>query len=228
LIEKREKSDEYASVIGSRPDIYHRNAMKEAMAPRKSKSKEEVKQEIIKKSREVISKMGWRKSSTEEIAKTLNKTKSSLYHYFDNREELIRAVVHYEGEQIRQALAEAINMEKNPQDKLSVYFTLRIKKIYKLWDFYKGVIEEYFLRYSFIMMALDDYTRYEQQLIQEILQEGNKRGFFSIPDVPLTSRALIKMMEGFDFFMFQGEKFKNIQNEIDEGIRVFISGISKK
>jgi len=202
--------------------------MKEAMAPRKSKSKEEVKQEIIKKSREVISKMGWRKSSTEEIAKTLNKTKSSLYHYFDNREELIRAVVHYEGEQIRQALAEAINMEKNPQDKLSVYFTLRIKKIYKLWDFYKGVIEEYFLRYSFIMMALDDYTRYEQQLIQEILQEGNKRGFFSIPDVPLTSRALIKMMEGFDFFMFQGEKFKNIQNEIDEGIRVFISGISKK
>jgi AcrR family transcriptional regulator len=198
------------------------------MATRKTKSKEDVKQEIIKKSREVISKMGWRKSSTEEIAKTLNKTKSSLYHYFDNREELIRAVVHYEGEQIKQALVEAIDKEKNPQDKLLVYFTTRIKKIYKLWDFYKGVIEEYFLRYSFIMMALGDYNRYEQQLIEDILNEGNQRGIFSIPDIPNTSRALIKMMMGFDFFMFQGEKFKDIQIELVEGLRVFISGILKK
>ncbi len=198
------------------------------MATRKTKKKEDVKQEIIKKSREVISKMGWRKSSTEEIAKTLNKTKSSLYHYFDNREELIRAVVHYEGEQIKQALIEAINKEKNPQDKLMVYFTTRIKKIYKLWDFYKGVIEEYFLRYSFIMMALGDYNRYEQQLIEDILNEGNQDGIFVIPDVPNTSRALIKMMMGFDFFMFQGEKFKDIQVELVEGLRVFISGILKK
>ncbi len=198
------------------------------MAPRKTKSKEDVKLEIIKKSREVISKMGWRKSSTEEIAKTLNKTKSSLYHYFDNREELIRAVVHYEGEQIKQALIDAMGKEKNPQDKLLVYFATRIKKIYKLWDFYKGVIEEYFLRYSFIMMALEDYTRYEQQLIEAILNEGNENGFFSIPDVQLTSRAFIKMMMGFDFFMFQGGKFKDIQNEMAEGLRIFIRGISKK
>jgi AcrR family transcriptional regulator len=198
------------------------------MAPKKTKSKEDVKQEIIKKSREVISKMGWRKSSTEEIAKTMNKTKSSLYHYFDNREELIRAVVHYEGEQIRLALAEAVSNEKNPQDKLMIYFTTRIKKIYKLWDFYKGVIEEYFLRYSFIMMALGDYMRYEQQFIEEILNEGNRRGIFAIPDVTLTSRSLIRMVMGFDFFMFQGEKFKDIQNEMAEGLRVFISGLSKK
>lgn len=198
------------------------------MAQRKTKTKEDVKQEIIKKSREVISKMGWRKSSTEEIAKTLNKTKSSLYHYFDNREELIRAVVHYEGEQIRQALFEAIEKEKNPQDKLTVYFAIRIKKVYKLWDFYKGVIEEYFLRYSFIMMALGDYTRYELQLIEDILSEGNERGIFSIHDVSLTSRALIKMMMGFDFFMFQGGKFKDIQDEMAEGLRHFIRGMLKK
>lgn len=199
------------------------------MATRKTtKSKEDVKQEIIKKSREVISKMGWRKSSTEEIAKTLNKTKSSLYHYFDNREELIRAVVHYEGEQIRQALIEAVGLEKDPREKIMVYFTTRIKKIYKLWDFYKGVIEEYFLRYSFIMMALGDYTRFEQQFIEDILNEGNRRGIFAIPDVPLASRALIKMVMGFDFFMFQGEKFKDIQIEMAEGLRVFINGLSKK
>ncbi|HOT45576.1 MAG TPA: TetR/AcrR family transcriptional regulator [Spirochaetota bacterium] len=193
-----------------------------------TKTKEDVKLEIIKKSREVISKMGWRKSSTEEIAKTLNKTKSSLYHYFDNREELIRAVVHYEGEQIKEALIEAIGKEKNPQDKLMVYFATRIKKIYKLWDFYKGVIEEYFLRYSFIMMALDDYMRYEQQLIENILTEGNKSGLFSIQNIPLTSRALIKMMMGFDFFMFQGGKFKDIQDELAEGLRQFIRGMLKK
>lgn len=200
------------------------------MAPKnkKTKPKEDVRQEIIKKSREVISKMGWRKSSTEEIAKTLNKTKSSLYHYFANREELIRSVVHYEGEQIKQALLEAINEETDPKKKLQAFFLIRIKKISKLWDFYRGVIEEYFLRYSFIMMALDDYNRDEQNIIETILKDGAARGSFAVTDVNLTSRALIKMMKGFDFFMFQGEKFKDIQLEMAEALRVFINGMSKK
>ena len=194
----------------------------------KNKPKEDVKQEIIKKSREVISKMGWRKSSTEEIAKTLNKTKSSLYHYFANREELISSVIHYEGEQIKQAILEAINEESEPKKKLQAFFLIRIKKISKLWDFYKGVIEEYFLRYSFIMLALDDYNREEQKIIETIMRDGVEQGSFILSDVPLTSRALIKMMKGFDFFMFQGEKFKQIEAEITEGIRVFLNGMTKK
>ncbi len=198
------------------------------MIPKNSSKKDETRKEIIKNTREILSKMGYKKSSTEEIAKSLNKTKSALYHYFENREEIFQAVLHYEGEQLRQTISEAINKESDPKKKLQIFFTIREKQIYKLWNFYKSIIEEYFLRYSYIMMALDDYSRNEQAMLESILTEGIKKGAFSIPDISLTSRTVIKMMKGFDFFLFQGEKFKEIQNELDEAINILINGISKR
>jgi AcrR family transcriptional regulator len=189
--------------------------------------KDETRREIIKNTRDILSKMGYKKSSTEEIAKSLNKTKSALYHYFENREEIVKAVLHYEGDQLKNTLYEAISREDDPQKKLQIFFIIRAKQIYKLWNFYKSIIEEYFLRYSYIMMALDDYTRNEQAMVEGILKEGITRGVFRISDISLTSRTMIKMIKGFDFFMFQGEKFKEIQNELTEALHVFINGISK-
>ncbi|OHD66174.1 MAG: hypothetical protein A2176_08000 [Spirochaetes bacterium RBG_13_51_14] len=192
------------------------------------KNKDEIKKEIIKKSREVISKMGFRKTSTEEIAKSLNKTKSALYHYFENREEILKAVIHYEGEQVKKSIIEAIENETDPRKKLQAFFINRTKNVYKLWNFYKSIIEEYFLRYSFIWMSLDTYKMDEQKILENILQEGIDQKVFSIPDISLTSRSFIKLMRGFDFFIFQGEKYKEIQSDLAEVLRVFIKGISKK
>lgn len=198
------------------------------MNPRNMKNKDEIKKEIIKKSREVISKMGFRKTSTEEIAKSLNKTKSALYHYFENREEILKAVIHYEGEQVKKSIIEAIENETDPRKKLQAFFINRTKNVYKLWNFYKSIIEEYFLRYSFIWMSLDTYKMDEQKILENILQEGIDQKVFSIPDISLTSRSFIKLMRGFDFFIFQGEKYKEIQSDLAEVLRVFIKGISKK
>ena len=198
------------------------------MNPRNMKNKDEIKKEIIKKSREVISKMGYRKTSTEEIAKSLNKTKSALYHYFENREEILKAVIHYEGEQVKKSIIEAIENETDPRKKLQSFFINRTKNVYKLWNFYKSIIEEYFLRYSFIWMSLDTYKMDEQNILENILQEGIDQNLFSIPDISLTSRSFIKMMRGFDFFIFQGEKYKEIQSDLAEVLQVFIKGISKK
>jgi AcrR family transcriptional regulator len=198
------------------------------MMKKSLKSKDETRREIIKKSREVISKMGYRKTSTEEIAKSLNKTKSALYHYFENREEILKAVIHYEGEQVKQSILEVIGNETDPSKKLEVFFMNRVRSVYKLWNFYKSIIEEYFLRYSFIWMSLDKYNVEEQNILENILQEGVDQKLFIIPDIPLTSRSFIKMIRGFDFFIFQGDKFKEIQSDLAEVLRVLINGISKK
>ena len=195
--------------------------------PRKHpKNKDETRKEIIRKSREVISKMGFKKTSTEEIAKSLNKTKSALYHYFENREEILKAVIHYEGEQVKQSILQVIRNETNPRKQLEVFFMNRAKSVFRLWNFYKSIIEEYFLRYSFIWMSLDNYNLEEQKILEDILQEGIDQKLFFIPDVSLTARSVIKMMRGFDFFIFQGEKYKEIQSDLAEILRIFIDGIS--
>ncbi|HNW30855.1 MAG TPA: TetR/AcrR family transcriptional regulator [Spirochaetota bacterium] len=187
--------------------------------------KEDVKKEIIIKSREIISKMGYKKSSTEEIARSLNKTKGALYHYFENREEIIKEVLKYEGQLVKEAVSEALVKEKEPDKQLHSFFLIRARQVYELWSFYQSVIAEYFNRYSFIMSTLSEYTSEEQSILEGILRDGNRKKVFNVKNVRLTSSALIKAMRGYDFFMFQGVRFEDIEDEISETLRVLIRGL---
>ncbi len=190
--------------------------------------REDVRNEIVMKTREIISRFGFKKSSTEEIAKTLNKTKAALYHYFENREEIIKAVVNYEGRQLIDALKKAVDSEADPHKKLEAFGIARAKKINELGKFYRLVIEEFFARYPFVMNALGDYIPEELNIIETIIHDGIRDGIFVCPNVSLTSKALIKSMRGYDFFMFQGEQFKGMQAELTETLKIFTRGISKK
>ncbi|MCU0846826.1 MAG: TetR/AcrR family transcriptional regulator [Spirochaetes bacterium] len=198
------------------------------MALKRQKNPEDIKKEIIIKAREILSKMGYKKASTEEIARSLNKTKGALYHYFENREEIILSVIKYEGEQIKKSIEEAIEKEKDPRKKLQVYFEERLNKIHELFDFYKYVIEEYFKKYLFIMKALSDYNLEEYTTVQKILHEGVKTKVFQIPDVKMVSKTLIKAMKAYDFFMFLEENYEDTRNEMSAALKIFINGIAKK
>lgn len=198
------------------------------MTDKNDRKKEDIKEEIIIKTRAVVSKMGYKKSSTEEIARSLNKTKGALYHYFKNREEIIQAVITYEGEQVKKAILEGIGREKNPQKRLETFFIIRLKKTYELWDYYQSVIEEYFNRYQYIMLALKDYNKYELQVVKSILKEGITSGVFEVTDIPLTARTICKAMRAYDFYLFQGEPLKDTRIEMTEVLRIIIRGISRK
>jgi len=187
--------------------------------------KEDVKKEIIIKSREIISKMGYKKSSTEEIARSLNKTKGALYHYFENREEIIKEVLKYEGQLVKEAVSEALVKEKEPDKQLHSFFLIRARQVYELWSFYQSVIAEYFNRYSFIMSTLSEYTSEEQSILEGILRDGNRKKVFNVKNVRLTSSALIKAMRGYDFFMFQGVRFEDIEDEYNL-MRYFMVGVA--
>jgi AcrR family transcriptional regulator len=197
------------------------------MRARESVKSDDVRKEIIIKTREIISRLGYRKSSTEEIARAMNKTKGALYHYFENREELIKAVIDYEGQRLKEFIILAVSAETDPEGRLKAFFLIRAKKVHELVSYYKPVKEEYFNRYAFIMDALGKYSKDVTYFLEDILREGVKLNLFFVPNVSLASRALIKCMEGFDFFLFQGEDYKKIKSEITEALRIFLKGIAK-
>jgi AcrR family transcriptional regulator len=192
------------------------------------KRKDDFREEIIMKSREIVAKLGYRKASTEEIARSLNRTKGALYHYFDNREEILKAVIKYEGDQLKKAIFEAISIEDDPGKKLAAFFMTRARKILELWNFYKSVIEEYFARYSFIMTALTDYNTEEFDIVSSIISAGIDSSLFAVSDSDLAARAFIKSMKGYDFFMFQGECFEEIEVELAESLQTFIRGMTAR
>ncbi len=193
----------------------------------KNNTKKNKKLEIIQKSIEIVARMGYKKSSTEEIAKALDKTKGSLYYYFKSKDDLIKAVIEYESDQLKNEIMNAIKKTDDPRIKLKLFYKVRAIKILKLLSFYKLVLNEYFDRYTFIMTTLKSYNKEESATIKSILKNGSDSGLFAISELDKTARAIIKTMHGFDFFMFlEGDREENLR-EMREILKIIIKGISK-
>ena len=56
-------------------------------------SKEERRQELVEIARDVFLRFGFRKTTLDDLANAMGMTKSSLYHYFESKEEWFRAAV---------------------------------------------------------------------------------------------------------------------------------------
>ena len=48
---------------------------------------------ILKIAREIFSKYGYKKTTLDDIANAVRKGKSSLYYYFESKEDLFQAVI---------------------------------------------------------------------------------------------------------------------------------------
>jgi AcrR family transcriptional regulator len=63
--------------------------------------KEEVRTHIVGVARKIFTRNGFRKTTMEEIAGVSQKGKSSIYYYFNSKEEIFRAVVEKEARELK-------------------------------------------------------------------------------------------------------------------------------
>ena len=64
-------------------------------------SKNETRQNILSAARTAFIQFGYEKTAMEDIARMANRAKTSIYYYFDNKDEIFKTVVEQECEAIR-------------------------------------------------------------------------------------------------------------------------------
>ncbi len=187
--------------------------------------KDFFKEKIVETARMVFSKIGFRKTTMVDIANALYKAKSSLYHYFRSKEEIIKAVVEREAEIFKNKLEEAIESTGDPKEKLTRYVKTRMKTFNLLANFYTAFKEEYLENYNFINKLRKDYDRYELEAIKNILIEGNEKGIFKVENTELTSWAIITAMKGLEYPMALLKPTPDLEKNIDILLQVLFHGI---
>jgi AcrR family transcriptional regulator len=104
-----------------------------------------IKAEIIAAARGLFQKYGLIKTTMEDIARALNKGKSTLYYYYKNKEEIFEAVVSNEIRDVFQEIRSSVENVSSAEEKLRIYFTTAIKSVQKkilLYQIMKGEIGE--------------------------------------------------------------------------------------
>ncbi len=194
----------------------------------KINKKDIVREKIIETARGIFSKIGFRKTTMIDIAKALYKAKSSLYHYFRSKEEILKAVVEKEGEIFKKKLEEVLNNTEDPKEKLVLYSKTRMKTFNALANFYTAFKDDYLENYGFVQKLRRDYDRFEFETIKGILEDGNRKGVFRVEDPELTSWAIITAMKGLEYPWAVSEDPSKIDRDIDALLGVLFHGILKR
>ncbi len=188
---------------------------------------EKTKDEIIEIARDIFARFGFKKTTMEEIAKAIRKAKSSLYYYFQSKEEIFQMVLEQEANVLREKIEKAISQEDTPQGKLRAYILTRMRGLKQLANFYSALKDEYLENYKFIEKFRKKYDEEEMETISKILREGMDKGIFDVKDLGMTTLAILIALKGFESWVFQGNT-KWTEKDIDNLLDVLFHGIVKK
>ena len=190
--------------------------------------KDQIRDDIISVAAKIFTRFGYKKTTMEEIAMASRKGKSSIYYYFSSKEDIFRAVVEKEAEELRKDLKSAINEEDNPINQLKKFILFRMHKLKTLTNFYTALKSDQLAHFEFIEEMRKEYDQDEVELVKEILKTGVEKGRFVIDDPDLAAVALVTAMKGLEIPLFINKKHGRIEDRLENLIQFLFYGLIKR
>jgi len=188
--------------------------------------KPDVKEHIIKAAQNTFKRYGFKKTTMDEIAYAARKGKSSLYYYFNSKEEVFQAVVEKEAAILRAEIALKVKEYTSAKEKLRAYIFVRMDGFKNWGNFYDALKDEYLSNYDFIEKIRVKYDKSEVESITKIIQEGIERGDFKNLNAGLTAKTILIAMKGLEGpLLLDDENKSNFTKEIDDMLEILFHGI---
>jgi AcrR family transcriptional regulator len=179
-------------------------------------NKEKTREKIIKSAIIVFGKFGYKKATMDDIALAVGKGKTGLYYYFKNKEDVFKAVIEKEANELFVTINKAVNDCKTPVDKLRTYFFTRMNTLLKVSIFYEAMKNEVLDNLQFMNHTRLAFDKTELELLKQILNDGIKQKCFQIEDVETSAITIVTILKGIEIpFFIQNTNFnfeKNIEN----------------
>jgi AcrR family transcriptional regulator len=191
-------------------------------------NKEEYRKKIIKTAGQIFSRYGFKKTTMEEIARALKMGKSSIYYYYQSKEEIFEAVVLNEANILRNELTTAIKSVDSPIGKMRNYVFVRMKSFEKLANYYNAIFDKNLDHFEFIEKIREKYDLVEIAILRLILWDGARKKVFHVANSEYTALAIQTTMKGLEVPLFWKKREINIEDRLNAILDVLFNGIVVK
>jgi AcrR family transcriptional regulator len=191
-------------------------------------NKEEFRKKIVIMAGQIFSRYGFRRTTMDEIARAMKMGKSSIYYYFESKEEIFEAVVLHEANILRNELTTAIKAVDSPIDKMKNYVFVRMKSFEKLSNYYNAIFDKNLDHFEFIESIREKYDREELAILRLIIYLGARKKIFNVVNSEYTAMAIQTTLKGLEVPLFWKKKEVNIENRLNAILNVLFYGIVTK
>lgn len=188
-------------------------------------NKEEYRRKIIKTAGQIFSRYGFKKTTMEEIARALKMGKSSIYYYYQSKEEIFEAVVLNEANLLRNELTAAIKSVDSPIEKMRNYVFVRMKTFEKMANYYNAIFDKNLDHFEFIEKIREKYDRVEIAIIRLILYDGARKHVFNVKNSEYTAMAIQTTLKGLEVPLFWKKREVHIEERLNAILDVLFYGI---
>lgn len=188
--------------------------------------KTDVKDSIVTVAQKMFQHYGFRKTTMDEIAQAARKGKSSLYYYFESKEDVFQAVVEKEAANLRSELTVKVQECSSAMQKLRVYINVRMNGFKNWGNLYGALKDEYLSNFGFIEKIRTKYDHNEIESIKNIIQEGIESKEFRPLNVALAAKTIVVAMKGLEVpLLIEPDVKRNFKNEINDMLEILFHGI---
>jgi AcrR family transcriptional regulator len=191
-------------------------------------NKDEFRRKVVITAGQIFSHYGFKKTTMDEIAKALKMGKSSVYYYFESKEEIFEAVVRNEANILRNELTTAIKSVDSPIDKMRNYVFVRMRAFEKLSNYYNAIFDKNLDHFDFIEQIREKYDREELAILRLILYHGVRQKVFHVENTEYTAMAVQTTLKGLEVPLFWQKREINIENRLNAILDVLFYGIVVK
>ena len=191
---------------------------------------ETVVKEIIDTARALFRKTGFKKTTMGDIAHGLGKAKSSLYYYYPSKEDIFKAVVSAEMDELLDQIHQSIRKASTSKEKLIVYCRCRLEKLNQLCNLSETLKTEITELQCLIGHLKSKFDTSHVQLVKEILVEGVRNGEFNKVNegnIELVAYLMVSTFRGLAVPLMVGRnQCPRIDLQIDSIVDIMVEGIS--
>ncbi|RKX82827.1 MAG: TetR/AcrR family transcriptional regulator [Spirochaetes bacterium] len=183
---------------------------------------------ILETAGNIFMKFGFKKTTMEDIAKALHRAKSSVYYYFNSKEEIYRDIIQKERIEFNNELNKVLEKENKPENRLKIYLTTRLRLLRKMMNYYSALMDKYLENYPFINEFRKKYFSDEVEGITKILKEGAKLGIYSINNFRQTATQISIALKYLEEKAVIVDKINDIEKDMDGLLNLILYGIIKR
>lgn len=175
----------------------------------------------------LFTRLGFSKTTMNDIANASNRGRRTIYTYFKNKEEIFLAIVDRELTKLIDPLALKVEKEKKADQQLKVYLEGKIHSFLQLVEENKILQMAYNQRYGHISLIRKKISEREQRILKNILQTGIEQGLFKPQNVDLLTQSLSMFIKAMELSIIK-EKNKDLSKiQIQILCQVLIEGLER-
>lgn len=166
---------------------------------------------------------GIEKTSMREIADLAGLGKSSLYDFFQSKDEIILYAVESQVNNAITTIQKIINTNLPPEQSLMeiMKINLAYSKEYNILFMWLAT-KAYFLNEEYDERIKKIRHTY-QDIVQSVIEQGIKDGLFRVTDAQLASRLLINSMLS---ITYTSRPTHSMEDMLNEAVNIFLHGIT--